>query len=62
MTAGSHCSGKVVWGCLFWNFLWRRVVGATCGAAHVVMLVVILVPEEDLFYWGVGKRGLAYPR
>ena len=41
--------------------LWRRVVGTTYGAAYVVMLVVILVPEEDLLCWGVGKGGLAYP-
>jgi len=40
--------------------LWGRVVGGMCRAVCVTMLVVILVPEVDLLYWGVGKGGLVY--
>ena len=47
---------------MFGFLLWWRVVGTTYGAAYIVMLVVILVLEVDLFYWGVEKGGPAYPR
>ena len=38
------------------------LLGLHIGLYVLPSLVVILVPEEDLFYWGVEKGGLAYPR